>query len=304
MTIVGNDALAAAASIRALDMYLDAAPRSDARPVETGSFTLFLGEPPATYYARPALSHPGPVAEIDLQNLEKACAENAVGLEIEWVHEVHPELAGVAAGYGLTVKTHQLMVAKANDVGGWRVDATRVAGATVRVLGADDPALRSGRAVAHVSFTFGGTSIGVGGVAERAAAMDALPEALISYLNDRARTGLTVTAVAESADGVLAVGSYQPIGNIAEIVAVATLPAARRQGLAGAVTVALTRHALGKAVHAVFLSAQDDDVARVYGRVGFCRAGYTHAAKRPVPTDRTDDIQRRHTVVRPVLGGV
>jgi predicted GNAT family acetyltransferase len=90
-----------------------------------------------------------------------------------------------------------------------------------------------------------------------------------------------MTAVAESEAGVLAVGSYQPVGETAELVGVATLPEARRRGLAGAVTALLARHALEHGVRNLLLSAQDDDVARVYERVGFRRVGSTHAAERP-----------------------
>ena len=75
-------------------------------------------------------------------------------------------------------------------------------------------------------------------------------------------------------------GSYQPVGDLAEIVAVATLPEVRRRGLAGAVTALLARHAWEHGVPTLLLSAQDDDVARIYERVGFRRVGSTHAAER------------------------
>jgi predicted GNAT family acetyltransferase len=44
-------------------------------------------------------------------------------------------------------------------------------------------------------------------------------------------------------------------------------------GLGGAVTATLAREALRRGVQTVFLSASDDDVARVYARLGFQRIG-------------------------------
>lgn len=259
-----------------LDAYFDAAPRPDTDPVDTGAFTLFVSRTPWSYYARPALAHHEPITSADLDRLGKACVEHGVDLAIEWAHEVHPELAELAAAYGLEVSTHALMVAAASDV-----VAPEVGGVRLRVVDADAPALLSGRAVADVSFTFGGTATGPVGATERDAVVEGLQADLVDHLRDRDRRGLTITVVAESEGGVLAVGSYQPIGETAEVVGVATLPAARRRGLAAAVTGLLARHALERGVRNLLLSAQDDDVTRIYERIGFRRVGSTHAAERP-----------------------
>jgi predicted GNAT family acetyltransferase len=82
---------------------------------------------------------------------------------------------------------------------------------------------------------------------------------------------MPITAVAESEAGVLAVGRYQPGGETAEVLAMATLPEARPRSLAGAVNALLARHALERGVRDLLLSAQDDYVARVYEHVGFRR---------------------------------
>jgi predicted GNAT family acetyltransferase len=58
---------------------------------------------------------------------------------------------------------------------------------------------------------------------------------------------------------------------VTEVVGVATLPAARRQGLGQAVTGALVADALEHGAEIVFLSAGSDDIARLYARVGFRR---------------------------------
>jgi predicted GNAT family acetyltransferase len=75
------------------------------------------------------------------------------------------------------------------------------------------------------------------------------------------------------------VGAHQPVGEVSEVVGVATLPAFRRQGWAGAVTHALVADARERGVRTVFLSAADDAVARVYQRVGFGDIGEVCAAE-------------------------
>lgn len=258
-----------------LDAYFDAAPRPDAEAVDAGAFTLFVSRTPWSYYARPAIGHRQAITADDLAVLERTCAEHGVDLAIEWVHEVHPELADVASAYGLELSSHALMVL---DTAG--VKAPAMQDVAVRVLEADDPALLTGRAVADVSFTAGGTAVLPGGAKERDAFAEQLPAELVDHLQDRSRRGLTVTAVAIDADGVLAVGSCQPVGEAAEVLAVATLPEHRRRGLAAAVTSTLVAHGAERGVRTALLSAQDDDVARVYERVGFRRVGTMHAAER------------------------
>ena len=126
-----------------------------------------------------------------------------------------------------------------------------------------------------------GTAIGPWGTTEREVGARDLPPEMVAHLRDRARRRLTVTAVAETGDGVVASGIYNPVGDTAEVLAVATLPAARRQGFAGSVTAGLVQHARENGVRLLLLSAESDDVARVYGRLGFRRIGTTCAAERP-----------------------
>jgi GNAT superfamily N-acetyltransferase len=90
----------------------------------------------------------------------------------------------------------------------------------------------------------------------------------------RLAAGLSARALAETPDiGVAACGQYQRAGDVVEIVGVATLPAARRRGLASAVTAALARHALDEGATLVLLSAAEEAVARIYARLGFRRIG-------------------------------
>ncbi|WP_405407995.1 GNAT family N-acetyltransferase [Streptomyces decoyicus] len=62
-----------------------------------------------------------------------------------------------------------------------------------------------------------------------------------------------------------------PVGAVSEIVGVGTLPTARRRGLGLAVTAALVADARSRGVEPVFLSAGDEDVTRIYARLGFRR---------------------------------
>jgi predicted GNAT family acetyltransferase len=82
----------------------------------------------------------------------------------------------------------------------------------------------------------------------------------------------------------VAIGSHQPVevdgGEISEVVGVATLPRYRGRGLGAGVTSALAEHAR-RTADLVFLSAGDDDVARVYERAGFARVGTSCVAERP-----------------------
>ncbi len=87
------------------------------------------------------------------------------------------------------------------------------------------------------------------------------------------------------ADGEpVAVGSHQPVDvdgtEVSEIVGVATLPRFRGRGLGAGLASALVEHARETA-DLVFLAAGDDDVARVYERVGFARVGTTFVAEAP-----------------------
>jgi N-acetylglutamate synthase-like GNAT family acetyltransferase len=78
-------------------------------------------------------------------------------------------------------------------------------------------------------------------------------------------------AVAAAEVGFVAGGGAIPRGAVAELTGIATLPAWRRRGVGAMVTAALTQAAASVGVRTVFLSAGDEEVARVYERVGFRR---------------------------------
>jgi predicted GNAT family acetyltransferase len=61
--------------------------------------------------------------------------------------------------------------------------------------------------------------------------------------------------------------------DVVEVFGVATLPSARRRGYASQLTASLAREAVQNGANLVFLSAGDDDTARLYSKVGFRRIG-------------------------------
>ena len=210
-----------------LEAYYDAVPRSGARTEEIGPFTLFVATGGWPYYARPRLSGDGVFTVEDVELVRARQRELAVPEAFEWVHETTPALLEVLRRTDVPVHEHPLMVL---------VDALDIdppEGVRVRVLDADDPAVAAANAVAAVGFGHPGTAAGAAGPAERDAAA---ADQDVERMRERIRRGITVMAIAEDEGGPLAVGSSQPVGDVTEIVGVATLPAARRRGLGAAVT--------------------------------------------------------------------
>ncbi len=69
---------------------------------------------------------------------------------------------------------------------------------------------------------------------------------------------------------------HRPVDDVTEVVGVATLPSAQWRGAGTAATAALVREALSSGASLVFLPAANDDIARMYERLGvrrFARAG-------------------------------
>ncbi|WP_028064394.1 GNAT family N-acetyltransferase [Solirubrobacter soli] len=250
-----------------LERYYDAAPRFAARVEEVGPFSLFVGTGPWKYYVRPrlGLEHTYTADEVRAALARKR--ELGQPESLEWVHETTPSLLAAARDAALDVLEAPLMVL---DRGSWRAPEPPP-GVTLRVLDADDrEALTISRAVQDVGFGAEGTSAGPEGRGERDAAVN---DKGLDWLVERTRAGLTVTAVAEGEFGIVAAGAHQPVEGVTEVVGIATLPIVRRQGIGGALTGALVEDAIARGVETVFLSAGSEDIARVYGRLGFKRVG-------------------------------
>jgi ribosomal protein S18 acetylase RimI-like enzyme len=267
-----------------LERFYDAVPRPDARVEEIGGLVLFVREGSGfAYYARPRPGADTPSAA-DVTAVRQRQRELGLPEAFEWVHENDPDLLAVARSAGLDVLLAPLMVLEQAAL----VPDLPVVGAAIRLLDPVSPGfaadLTAGRAVAQLGF---GAPTGADPVLSGAGTLITTPagprerdlvpppaDDLVADARDRATAGRLVTAVVDSpVDGILATGMYQRVGDVAEIVGVATLPSARRRGYASQLTATLARHALERGVHLVFLSAGDDDVARLYSRVGFRRIG-------------------------------
>ncbi|MER5731146.1 GNAT family N-acetyltransferase [Streptomyces sp. NPDC002138] len=268
-----------------LELYYDTVPRTGgARAEDLGPLTLFVQEGAGwPYYARPARgaapatgTGPGPeVTVADVARVRARQRELGVPEAFEWVAENTPSLRAAAEGAGLHVHAHPLMVLDR--------DAVRSpAHPEVRILGADDPLLRAAVTVPMLAFAAPGTARGeVGPVELAAAAADPAAAARQAHVAGRIDAGQTGIAAAVRDGVVLCSGQYNPVGTTAEVAGVGTLPAARRQGLAQGVTAALVADALAAGAFTVFLSAGDEDVARMYGRIGFRRVGTALIAEPP-----------------------
>jgi ribosomal protein S18 acetylase RimI-like enzyme len=249
-----------------LETYYDAAPRAHARTEEVGPFTLFLKQGEGwDYYARPRLGFAGEVTQADVDAVRARQRELGVAENLEWVHETTPSLLAAVSASGpphhpaFSVARCPLLVLPADPSliagPGRRVDGDVTA--RVRPVGlGDDLDLVFG--VIHAGFE------GTDAVTPRASTRQV---ALI-------REGLlSVVAAFDEHGNVVGGGSHGPRDGTSELTGIAVLPRARRRGIGAAITAALVDDALDRGVRTVFLSAQDDTVARVYERVGFVRVG-------------------------------
>ncbi len=261
--------------LETLERYYDAAPRSSADARSVGPLTLFVPRAGWPYYARPRLWLDRPLTVADVLVVRARQRELGLPETFEWVSQTTPSLEPVARAAGLVVSHHPLLVLAATP------NPTVPTTTAVRPVGADDPDLD--RVLATVALGFGapGVARGATGPAERDAhAADSDP--LRPYMRARLAEGHSVMVAAYDPahleHGPLAGGSHSPVGDVTELTGIATLPAARRRGLGAAVTAALVADAQARGVGTVFLSAGDEDIARVYERVGFRRVGTACAA--------------------------
>jgi GNAT superfamily N-acetyltransferase len=260
-----------------IERYFAAAPMPDARIETAGALDVPIGDPAWLYPARPRVGA-GPVSAADVRAAMALQEAAGVPAALEWVPECAPEAAAAARAAGLVVEELPLLVAADP------VEVLLPIGVRLYLVGADDPELPRYQLVAATGFAH------PGGPAE---VVDVLPDtspaagARTAVLRERIAAGRTVMMVAVENGEPVAVGSHQPVEidgtEVSEVVGVATLPRLRGRGVGAGLASALVTHARETA-DMVFLAAGDDDVARVYERVGFARLATTCVAERP-PAD-------------------
>lgn len=260
-----------ASLLETIERYYDQVPRAATRVEVLGPFTMFIkhgdGWP---YYARPTIGARRFTVE-DVERVRARQRELEVPESFEWVAETTPRLRAAIVASGLHAHAHPLMVLQQP------LPASRVTGITARLIGPDEDLGRLNK-VARLAFASPGTAVGDVGIAELESAEQGGEE---EFHRERIRRGLTVTAGAFTAAGdPVAAGSHHPLDGVTEIVGVGTLPAFRRQGIAAALTSVLVEDAVRR-VGTVFLSAGNDDVVRVYDRLGFRRVATACIAEPP-----------------------
>jgi ribosomal protein S18 acetylase RimI-like enzyme len=265
------------AAIELIDAFCDAVPRQLGRAERHGPLVLFVTEGHGwSYYARPRRPPRKPVTPAHLRRVRARQRELGVPQSFEWIEQAAPEFAAAAGAAGLAVAAHPLMLL---DRPARR--AAPPAGVTVRAVPPDEPDLASIVTVPDVAFAHPGTGTGPAGPAVRDRLAAERPPARIARMRRLLAAGHSVLAAAFGADGPLAAGSCQTVGGVSEITGVGTLPSARRRGLGAAVTAQLAEMAFGHGTHTVFLSASDEEVARVYAKIGFRRVGTAMIAEAP-----------------------
>jgi ribosomal protein S18 acetylase RimI-like enzyme len=179
--------------------------------------------------------------------------ERGVEVSLEWVHEVQPGLADVAADAGLAVVRHDLMVLHGEAVG-----APEVPGVTIGWMTPQHP--RLGAVNAAIGAAFGDSDVVVASEPSHDRCW-------------RLQSGRFRQVGAWDDAGAVGGGAHSPRGGVTEITGIGVIPRARRSGVGAAVTVALTVDALAHRSELVFLSARDDRVAALYRRLGFETVG-------------------------------
>lgn len=250
-------------TLQKVERYYDAAPRSDAAVEEIGSLTLFVGGEHWSYHARPRLGVRS-VEPADVERVRARMRELSVPQAFEWVSETAQSMRAAVARSGLSIVDGPLLVVADP------VEVMLPGGVRLFLVGADEPRLSDylqlvARAVSETTDDHG--------MADAAQGPD---EGAVNHLRSRIADGRTVLMAAMSGDRPLAVGWHQPLAVeeecISEIVGVGTVADYRGRGLGAALTAALVADA-SKECSLIFLSAGDDDSARVYERVGFAQVG-------------------------------
>jgi GNAT superfamily N-acetyltransferase len=267
-----------------IERYFTVAQRSDAQVHTVGPLEVPIGSPEWPHPARP---RPGHEAEVTAEHVRAAVElqeRSGLPASLEWLGDRCRGLAAIARSAGLRVDDLPLLVADSP------VEVLLPPGVRLYLVGADDPRLGLYQRLAELAFATPGPAaaapVGAGQGVPDVAIGDRGPAEVpaTEVLRERVASGRTVMMVAVEDGQPVAVGSHQPVevdgAEISEVVGVATLPRFRGRGLGAGLTSALVEHARQTA-DLVFLSAGDDDVARVYERAGFARVGTTCVAERP-----------------------
>ncbi|MEU0072552.1 GNAT family N-acetyltransferase [Streptomyces sp. NPDC006332] len=268
-------------SLRArIEQYYATVPLLFAEAEDFGPLRLFVRRKPGTpYYGGPGHAQPtaegaSAVTAADIARARARQRELGVPEAFEWLAEIAPGLRARIEAADLPVSERPLMVIDPHHP----VTHNPVPdGVKLHVLTADDPALPAALALPRLAFAEQGTAVGSAGHKELSVVADELTkDGTVTSIRPTIRAGHKTIIAALAPDGTpLATGHYHPAHGTTEIGGIGTLPTARRQGLAAAITTALVNHARDHGVSTIFLAYAEDTVARMYARLGFRPADST-----------------------------
>ncbi|MDR6979854.1 ribosomal protein S18 acetylase RimI-like enzyme [Streptomyces sp. 3330] len=297
-----------------IERYYATVPLLFADAEDFGPLRLFVRkEPGAPYYGGPSHARPtgtAPVGATDIARVRARQRELGVPESFEWLAESAPALRERIEAAGCLVLRRPLMVLPPDRP---LPPQPLPGGVTLRALTPDDPALPAALALPRLAFakeplpeahlteeplapelpatelpatrplateppvTEPSPATGSADRTELSRLTEALTaDGTVATVAATIRAGHKTLVAALAPDGTpLAVGHYHPAHGTTEIGGIGTLPSARRQGLAAAVTAALVAHARAHGVETVFLAYAEETVARIYARLGFRPAGTT-----------------------------
>ncbi|HEY3265371.1 MAG TPA: GNAT family N-acetyltransferase [Armatimonadota bacterium] len=233
--------------LRKIDSYLNEVAGSASDTVQVGPFRAFFRRDSLM----PELSYARPTARLDddardgIRRVRAACAERGRACRWEFLPDLHPGFAEMLTAEGFPEPAlRPLMAVEQEDF-----RAETLSSAEIRLLSPGETAPIS--AVLAEAFGF---AEGEGDAADELAPMLARGS----------------VACGAWVDGVPAAGGlHVPRGDTTELAGIGTRERFRRRGIAGALTSALAADAFHRGCRLVFLSAADENVQRVYARLGF-----------------------------------
>ena len=233
-----------------IDDYLDAAPAQACDVERIGPYRLYFrrdSDMPEISYARPVRGE-RPGTQDDITAMRAAFLARGRRPRWEYLEELNPELAAqlIEAGFPApTLRPLQVVTEQ-----GFRPETSALAEVRPITLAEVVPV------DAVLASAFGGNPAEADG-------------AMLRSLLERG-----ACVIAAFVDGKpVAAGIHSPVGEVTEVAGVGTASEWRRKGLAGAITTALVQDAFARGCTCIFLSAGDESVARVYGRLGFKQVG-------------------------------
>ncbi len=260
--------------LRRIESFYDLVPRASAHTEQLGPFTLFVADYGWPFYARPALGSRDAATTADVLTVLERQKELGIPQAFEWLSDLAPDVTEPVRAAGLSIHRCPLMV-----LDGAAPIPTPHPEIDVRIIEPDElDLLAATRAAIGLGFQAGGVDIGSDPESDD-------PPADPSIIATRIRDGLLVqvTAIDRATGQVLGGGAHVPRSAAAatELVGIGVRPSARRRGIGLAVAALLAADARTSGIDTVFLSADSDDVARIYARAGFVRYGTSCIAEPP-----------------------